>query len=116
MSLLLIPKESSPSIKFGMISIMTPFPGTNPVDMDSLVTEKIYKEIKDISGIKKITSTSSLGVSTIVMELQPNAVTSDAIAEVRNNIGRAQLPADAKSPIVTELKTDTNLMFTVALY
>lgn len=115
-SLFSIPKESSPSIEFGMISVVTAYPGTNPVDMDSLVTDKLHKEIKDIDGIKKITATSSLGVSSIVIELEPDAQTSDVIAEVRNNIGRASLPTDAKSPTVTEIKTDTNRMFTVTLY
>jgi HAE1 family hydrophobic/amphiphilic exporter-1 len=43
-----IPKESSPSIKLGMIMISTAYPGTNPEDMDSLVSDKIYKEVKDI--------------------------------------------------------------------
>jgi multidrug efflux pump subunit AcrB len=32
----------------------------NPTDIDSLITDKIEKEIKDLDGIKKITSTSSL--------------------------------------------------------
>jgi len=31
--------------------------------MDSLITDKIEKEIKDIEGIKKISSTSSVGAS-----------------------------------------------------
>lgn len=115
-SLYSIPKESSPSIKFGMVSVATAYPGTNPVDMDSLVTDKLYKEIKDIDGIKKITSTSSLGISAISVELEPSAKTADVIAEIRNNIGRAQLPTDAKAPTVTEIKTDTNRMFTVSLY
>ncbi len=99
-----------------MVSITTSYPGTNPVDMDSLVTDKLYKEIKDIDGIKKITSSSSLGISSIVIELEPGAETPDVMAEVRNNIGRAALPADAKNPTVTEIKTDTNRMFTVTLY
>ncbi len=43
-----IPKESSPSVKLGMISIATVYPGTSPVDMDSLVTDKIYKKIKTL--------------------------------------------------------------------
>ncbi len=43
-----IPKESSPSVKLGIISIATIYPGTNPVDMDSLVTDKLYKAIKDL--------------------------------------------------------------------
>ena len=43
-----IPKESSPSVKLGMISVTTIYPGTSPVDMDSIITDKIYKEIKDL--------------------------------------------------------------------
>jgi multidrug efflux pump subunit AcrB len=36
------------------------YTGVNPTDIDSLITDKIEKEIKDLDGIKKITSTSSL--------------------------------------------------------
>lgn len=43
-----IPKESSPSVKLGMVMVTTIYPGTSPVDMDSLVSDKVYKEIKDI--------------------------------------------------------------------
>lgn len=43
-----IPKESSPSVKLGTISIVTSYPGTSPIDMDALITNKLYKEIKDI--------------------------------------------------------------------
>lgn len=85
-SLSAIPKESSPNIKFGMVMITTVYPGTNPVDMDSLVTTKLYKEVKDIKGIKKVTTSSSLGVSSINIELQPDTDTSAFISEVRNNI------------------------------
>lgn len=99
-----------------MISVNTAYPGTNPVDVDSLVSDKLYKEIKDIDGIKKITSTSRLGMSTVMVELRPEADTSSVIAEIRNNIGRAQLPADAKDPGVLELQTDEKRMFSVTLY
>ena len=102
-----IPKESSPSIKFGMIVISTVYPGANPIDIDSLITEKIYKEIKDIEGVKKITSSSSLGVSSITLELQPETDVSKYINDVRNKIGKVSLPQDAKTPNVIEITTDT---------
>jgi multidrug efflux pump subunit AcrB len=41
----------------------------NPVDMDNLIADKIQKEIKDIDGIKKITSYSSVGVASLTVEL-----------------------------------------------
>ena len=55
-SLFAIPKESSPDIEFGIIWITTSYVWVNPSDIDSLITEKIEDEIKDIDGIKKITS------------------------------------------------------------
>lgn len=115
-ALMAIPKESSPNIKFGMVAISTVYPGTNPTDMDSLVTEKLYKEVKDIKGSKKITTTSSLGVSSITLELQPDTDTTNFMTEVRNNIGRVTLPKDAKSPNVIEVKTDTNRVYDATFY
>ncbi len=111
-----IPKESSPNIKFGLVVISTVYPGTNPTDMDALVTAKLYKEVKDIKGSKKITTSSSLGVSSISMELQPETDTMNFMTEVRNNIGRVNLPKDAKSPNVTEIKTDTNRVYDATFY
>ena len=48
LSVISIPKESSPAVSLGMVMVTTVYPGTNPVDMDTLVTDKIYKEVKDI--------------------------------------------------------------------
>lgn len=115
-ALVAIPKESSPNIKFGVVNISTVYPGTNPVDMDALVTEKLYKEIKDIKGSKKITTNSSLGMSMVTIELQPETDTMNFMTEVRNNIGRVILPKDAKSPNVIEMKTDTNRVYDATFY
>jgi HAE1 family hydrophobic/amphiphilic exporter-1 len=111
-----IPKESTPNIPYGIISIGVAYPGTNPIDMDALVTEKIEKEIKDISGIKKMSSTSSLGFASIILELETSAKTSDVLNEVRNAVSRVVLPPDAKSPIISEIKSDTERVFSVLLY
>ncbi|MBX9809026.1 efflux RND transporter permease subunit, partial [Candidatus Gracilibacteria bacterium] len=106
-----IPKESSPSIQLGIISVATIYPGTNPEDMDSLITDKIYKEIKDIKGIDKITTNSSLGISSVVINVKTSASVKDVLVDVRNKVNRVILPADAKSPVITELETDTGRAF-----
>lgn len=84
--------------------------------MDSLITEKIYKEIKDIDGSKKITSSSSLGSSSLTIELQPETEVSKYINDVRNKIGRVTLPKDAKTPNVIEIASQTNLVLSANLY
>lgn len=115
-SVLSIPKESSPTIKFGMINIVTIYTWTNPNDMDSLITEKLYKEVKDIKWIDKITSTSSLWVSNILLTLKTWVDTKDVLNEVRNNVNRVALPTDAKTPVITDIDTDTKQVFSVYIY
>ncbi len=111
-----IPKESSPAVKLGIISISTSYPGTNPIDMDALVTDKIYKEIKDIKGIDKISANSSLGFSSLALTLKTSADTKDVLSDVRSSVARVVLPADAKTPVITEIETDTTRAFSVFLY
>lgn len=115
-SLINIPKESSPSIEFWMISISTVYSWTNPNDIDSLITDKIYKEIKDIKWIDEITSSSSLWFSSITLTLETWANSKDIVNEVRNNVNRVILPTDAKTPVITEIDTDTKQAFWIYLY
>lgn len=115
-SMIQIQKESSPNIKFGIISISTVYPGASPVDTDSLITDKIYKEIKDLDGAKKITSSSSLGISNVTIELQPEADVTNFMNDVRNSISRIALPKDAKTPNVIEIKSQSNFVKGVTLY
>ena len=53
-SLIKIPKESAPDIKFWIVQVTTVYPGANPVDIDSIITDKIYKEVKGIEWIVKL--------------------------------------------------------------
>lgn len=111
-----IPKESSPAVKLGIISISTSYIGTNPIDMDALVTDKIYKEVKDIKGIDKINANSALGFSSLSLTLKTDADTKDVLSDVRSAVARVNLPEEAKTPVITEIETDTSRAFSIFLY
>ncbi len=111
-----IPKESSPEIEFGIISITTPYIWVNPSDIDSLITEKIENEIKDIEGVKKITSTSSVWMSSISVELDSSANTRDALTDIKDWVDKVDLPEDAEDSIVAEIAMWSKLMYEVLLY
>jgi multidrug efflux pump subunit AcrB len=115
-SLFTIPKESSPDIKFGIIAITTPYIWVNPTDIDSLITDKIEKEIKDIEWIKKITSTSSVGVSSIIVELHNGINTRDVLTDIKDEVDTISLPEDAEDTNVVEMSSSNELMFEVLLY
>ncbi|MDP2091205.1 MAG: efflux RND transporter permease subunit [Candidatus Gracilibacteria bacterium] len=111
-----IPKESSPDVKFGIINISVSYPGVNPIDMDNLITQKIETEIKDIEGIKKISSASSVGFTSITVELDTGVDTRILLTDIKDKVDNLTLPSDAKEPNVTEISTNSSLMYEVLLY
>lgn len=116
MSLLTIPKESTPEIKFWIISISTFYPGVSPVDIDQLVTQEIEQAIKDIDGIKKISSSSKVGISNITVELDNEADVKSVMTEIKDEIDKVQLPSEAEDPFVLEVSFDSEVMFDLVLY
>ena len=111
-----IPKESSPDIKFGIISITTPYSGVNPQDIDSLITEKIEKEIEDIEGISKISSSSSVWVSSVTVELENGVETRDIMTDIKDRIDTLSFPTDADDTRVQEISTRNTLLFEALIY
>ena len=115
-ALFTIPKESSPDIELWIIAITTVYTWVNPTDMDSLITDKIEKEIKEIDWINKITSTSSVWVSSIMIELENGVIISDVLSDIKDGVDKIDLPEDATDPSVVEISTSNELMFEVLLY
>ncbi|MDD3646082.1 MAG: efflux RND transporter permease subunit [Candidatus Gracilibacteria bacterium] len=115
-SLYTIPKESSPDIKFGIINIVVTYSGVDPVTMDSLITEKIENEIEDIDGIKKITSSSSVGTSVVTVELDTGIDTRDTMTDIRDKLDRVSFPEDASDPVVVEISANNTLIYEALLY
>ncbi len=111
-----IPKESTPTIKFGIVNISTIYPGANPLDIDSTITQKIEDKIKDMPGIDTINSTSSLWLSNISLTLKNDIDTKDFINDLKTDIDTLIFPSDVKDPIIKELSTDNQVLFQMILY
>lgn len=115
-SMFTIPKESSPDIKFWIISIMTRYSGVNPEDIDSIITEKIEKEVQDVEWISKMTSTSGIGFSSIVIELRNDVDTRNALTDIKDRVDGLVFPSDVDDPVVQEISTQNELLFEALLY
>ncbi len=101
-----LPKENFPEIVIPTIYVSTPYPGTSPVDMENLVTRPIEKEIKSISGVKKITSNSVQDFANVVIEFNTDIVPSEAKQLVKDAVDKARpdLPTDLpQEPTVMEI-------------
>lgn len=103
-SYITIPKESFPEVVIPTIYVGTPYPGNSPIDMENLITRPIEKELKSISGIKDITSTSVQDYSTIIVEFNPEEDIAKALQDVKDAVDKA------KSELPTDLDSDPNVM------
>ena len=105
LSYLTIPKESFPNITVPNIFVVTLYPGVSPEDMESLITRKLEDELGNISEIKKMTSTSTEGYSSVVLEFDTGIDIEEALEKVREKVdlAKVELPEDAEEPLVQEV-------------
>jgi multidrug efflux pump len=102
-----IPKEQIPEIVIPMVNINTIYPGTSPSDMENLVTRPLEKNLKSMSGVKKITSRSVQDFSAIIVEFNTGIEIKDAKQKVKDAVDKTKkdLPTDPSfiDPSVMEI-------------
>ena len=67
---LTMPREASPDISIPLVIVSTPYFGVSPQDVETLVTQKIEKELNNIGEVKEISSSSFEGYSLIRVEFE----------------------------------------------
>ena len=85
-----LPKEQFPEVVFPQIYVATVYPGTSPADMENLVTKQIEKQVKSISGVKKVTSNSVQDFSNVIIEFQTNVNVAEAKRDVKDAVDKAK--------------------------
>lgn len=110
-----LPKENFPEVVFPQIYVATPYPGAAPADIENLITKHIEKQVKSISGVKKISSNSIQNFSNVIIEFETDVDVDEAKREVSDAVDRAKqdlpnnLPDD---PIVQEIDiSEVPIMF-----
>src|SRR5688572_19913009 len=110
-----LPKENFPEVIFPQIYVATPYPGASPTDIENLITKHIEKQVKSISGVKKITSNSIQNFSNVIIEFETDVDVDEAKREVSDAVDRAKpdlpstLPDD---PMVMEIDiSEVPIMF-----
>jgi len=104
-SYLAIPKEAQPDITVPNIIVITLYPGVAPEDMESLVTQKIEDKVNEIGSVKKLSSTSTEGYSSINIEFESDVDIDEALQKVREKVDLAKpdLPSAAEEPMIQEI-------------
>lgn len=104
-SYLRMPKEANPDIPIPFISVTVTLSGISPEDAERLLLKPMEKELRNVEGLKEITSSAIEGSGSVVLEFQAGFEIDKALDGVRERVDLARplLPEDVDEPIIKEI-------------
>ncbi|HUL71995.1 MAG TPA: efflux RND transporter permease subunit [Vicinamibacterales bacterium] len=95
-----LPVSDLPTIDYPTISVNASLPGANPDTMAAAVATPLEKQFSTIPGVTQITSSSSLGSTSITLQFDLDRSIDAAAQDVQTAISRStrQLPPGMPSP------------------
>jgi multidrug efflux pump len=91
-----LPRESDPDITIPFVFIRTQYPGVAPEDIEQSITIPIEKKLKGLESVKHIKSSSTEGLSSVVIEFVAGTDIDDVLPKTKDKVDLAkpELPAD----------------------
>lgn len=111
-------REAIPEVNFDMVTVTTIYPGAAPDELESLVTIPIEKKLREVDGLDKVRSYNIENVSVIVIYVEDTASDkSQVVQDIKDAVESvSDLPANAETPVVEEIKTDKTQAIEFALH
>lgn len=99
-----------PDVDSPYIMISTTYTNAGPESVEKTITKVLESSLVSVSGLKKMTSSSSEGSSSISLEFNYGTDIQQAVSDVRDKLDRVSrnLPDNAGSPTI--FKMDSNAM------
>ncbi|MDN5786172.1 efflux RND transporter permease subunit [Pseudorhodobacter sp.] len=100
-----IPKEAEPDVQIPILYVSMTYQGISPEDSERLLLRPMETSLKNITGIKKMTSTAYQGGGNVLLEFQAGVDLKKALDDVRSKVdsARPDLPQNADEPAVHEV-------------
>ena len=112
-----LPRESDPDISLPVIYVSLYHKGISPTDSERLLIKPLEKELKNIEGLKKISSNSYQSGGNIVLEFDAGFNSEKALSDTRVKIDliKNKLPKETDEPRVMEVNLSRFPVLAVAI-
>ncbi len=101
-----LPVRLLPDLSWPTVTIETDYPDAAPVEVETFVTRPIEEAVGVIPGVRRVRSVSRAGRSEVTLEFQWGTRIEETALDVREKLGRVELPREAEAPRV--LRFDPN--------
>jgi len=96
-----IPIQLTPTVDYPIITVETSWPGRSPQEMVDEITKEQEERLKNVTNLKKMSSSSSEGISSITLEFTIDADINRAMQEVSDALRQVpEYPDDVTEPVI----------------
>ena len=111
-----IQKQVFPNFEVNIISVRVPYLGAAPQEVEEGVLLKVEDAIKDLDGIKQITSTATEGMGSVTIEVEEDYDVQVVLDEVKSQVDAIpSFPGNTEKPIVYRTKFQQDVLW-IAVY
>jgi multidrug efflux pump subunit AcrB len=89
-----MPREDFPEIIENKVYISSVFPGNSPEDVEKLIIKPLEKEIKNISGVDKVTASSFQDYGMIIVEFSDKIGIEEAKVKIKDKVDIVKADTD----------------------
>ncbi|WP_336367566.1 efflux RND transporter permease subunit [Marinobacter sp. C2H3] len=94
-----------PNFALDVVTVQVVWSGASAEDVEQGVTDPLEQRLRNVNGLKKMTSTSAQGIASITLEFVEGTDPIQAVDDVRQQVAEFNnLPADAEEPQVTRVE------------
>lgn len=91
-----------PNFALDIVNVRIEWRGASAEDVEDAITNRVEQELRSVDFVKKMTSTSSYGMSLISLEFEQGTDMGRALDQVKDQVAQLRnLPADSEIPDVT---------------
>ena len=99
-----IKQEVFPEFSLDLIAVDVRYLGAGPEEVEEGVSVRIEEAIQGIDGVKRITSTASEGIGTVLVELELGSDPRKVVDDVKSRVDAIDtFPAETEKPIIREI-------------
>ncbi len=103
-SLVKLNRQFFPNFALDYVSVRVIWPGASAEDIEQSITVPLEQALRTVDGAKEMTSTSTRGLSLIIIEFEEDSEMSVALDDVKQFVSNVRhLPSDSEDPVVTKI-------------
>lgn len=104
-----LPRQLAPTVDKPEIEVKTQYRGLSPDEVERNITRRLEDQLESVEGVKKMTSTSQHGLSTINLEFDWGIDKNLAVLDVNNKLQQVKdLPVNSDKPTLRSISSDNS--------